>query len=114
MDDRATESKSPRLRGLFTETKTLERNGHPHHDPVRGEPALGIQEGTEPVVDVLALRDPSVALDAKRIGREHVGTSVVVERVQKHGDAVVLVDILPPRQVSAHVARILLTDEDNV
>ncbi len=84
---------SPALPGSG-KPQTAERNRHPDYIAFWSQPALGVPQRVERIVEAAALRIEPVELDAERVADKRVRAPLVMERIEHDFDEIVIVDVL--------------------
>ena len=106
---------SPGLRIVGGKTQAAKRDGHLDHEAFLGDLSLGVEDGVEGEIEVLALGPQRVGLYAQGIGKKGIGPAVIVERVQHQFDIVIIKYLFPPRKTGANLVRLTIeADEDDI
>ena len=95
--------------------QAAKRNSHLDHEAFFRDLCLGVEDGVEREIELLAFGPESVGLDSQGIGKKGIGPAMIVERVQHQLDIVIVKHVFPPRKMGANLVRLIVeADEDDV
>src|SRR5579862_6652288 len=92
--------------------QALERNREQNNVAIFGDLTFGLPDGIKAEVIVLnAFSGNSIHLNAKRVGKEFIGTLTVMKSIKRDADRVIAGNVFPLHHVGAKSVRISLADK---